>query len=222
MRRSPKYPEDLELVDRCLAGNSRAIGVLHEKYHGALGAFLSRMGAGAEEVNELITTLWTDCIQPHGKNRPLFFKYRGQCALGYWLKAVVLNRIIDKRREDGHYVPLPDDEEEGKPIGITMPERTNDPPLLDLMRRALNYAIDRSPSEHFVMLQLVHYGNLTQSEVGRMWKMDESKISRILHQTQQALETDILTFIKQEEPFLDLTWDDFVQLCDSVDRPLFQ
>jgi hypothetical protein len=66
-----------------------------------------------------------------------------------------------------------------------------------------------------LMLRLVYLNTLTQREVGRMWGWHESKVSRCLTQAMTDIQATTLSEIKRRDPWLDLAWEDFVELCES-------
>ena len=63
------------------------------------------------------------------------------------------------------------------------------------------------------MLKLVHLHQLTQREIARMWGWHESKVSRTLEVTRQNVARMILADLKKIDPWLELRWEDFVELC---------
>jgi DNA-directed RNA polymerase specialized sigma subunit len=65
------------------------------------------------------------------------------------------------------------------------------------------------------MLRLVFVHGLSQREVMRMWGWSESKVSRKLSSAMAHIEEQTLEKLKQMDPWLDLTWQDFVDLCDT-------
>jgi predicted DNA-binding protein (UPF0251 family) len=63
------------------------------------------------------------------------------------------------------------------------------------------------------MLKLVHLHDLSQREISRMWGWHESKVSRTLDGARQSVSKIILLELKKVDPWLELRWEDFVELC---------
>ena len=91
--------------------------------------------------------------------------------------------------------------------------------LLKLLRAAIRNAFAKRDSESVLMLKLVHVHQLTQREVARMWGWHESKVSRALEVARASIARDILLELKRADPWLELRWEDFLELCSgSADR----
>jgi len=65
------------------------------------------------------------------------------------------------------------------------------------------------------MLRLVYLHDVTQREVGRMWGWHESKVSRCLAQAMAEIEARTQERIRETDPWMELTWEDFLDLCEA-------
>ena len=92
---------------------------------------------------------------------------------------------------------------------------TSEKPLLNLLREAIQRAFARQDEDAVLMLKLVHVHQLSQREISRMWGWHESKVSRTLDTTRQSVAKIILLELKKVDPWLELRWEDFVELCAS-------
>ena len=81
------------------------------------------------------------------------------------------------------------------------------------MRRALT-ACD---VEELILLQLVHIHGVTQREVASLWKWHESRVSRHIKRTEEKIAKLTLQEVKETDPYLELRWNDFIELCQSVE-----
>jgi RNA polymerase sigma-70 factor (ECF subfamily) len=229
-----KHAADLNLAHQCLELDRPAIESLRRKYSSFLTSFLRGSGAGAAEATEIVETLWTDCVAGQGPRPPRLQRYRGQCALGHWLKTVALHELIDRRRRDerhrlilaqavspitaGHSVPQAD--------GALLPSNPANPPsgdvaLLQIMRAALIEGLRACPAEELTILQLIHLNHLTQRQVAAVWHVHESSISRRLEAAMKLIATETMRRVAAVDPWLHLRWEDFLDVCSAADFSLF-
>jgi RNA polymerase sigma factor (sigma-70 family) len=216
------------LAQRCLEGDQEAIATLQADYGPALIAYLIRSGAMESDAREIVGSLWADCTVGDSGRPPRFEKYHGKCALLTWLKTVALNALIDTKRRQARFRAI---EATVVATGGTaggcaalIPSSLGEPateaPLLEIMKTALLAAMERCPAQSYVMLQLVHLNGLTQREVAQAWGWHESKVSRALDAAAERIATETLRAVQEADPWLELGWDDFVELCQCHELPL--
>ncbi|MEY2504722.1 MAG: Bacteriophage protein [Verrucomicrobiota bacterium] len=214
-----RHEEDLAFVQRVLAIDASAAAELRRRYNGKLVGVLRARGATQTEAEDLVADLWTDCFAAR-ENRPtLLNKYQGRCALESWLLTVATHRLVDLKRRQSFRVEVPaatadspDDFFDRRP----QPEKpTSEKHLLQLLRQAIQSAFAKQEPEAVLMLKLVHLHQVSQRELARMWGWHESKISRTLDVTRQNVARIILAELKKVDPWLELRWEDFVELCAS-------
>jgi len=221
MNPAAQFPE-LERVQlhQCLQGDTAALADLREKHHASLGNILRARGASVSEAEELLADLWGDCVARNDDQPSLLEKFSGKCSLQGWLATVATRRWIDLKRkqtrrgenqlsshEDGNT-----DQFERLPAAATTPA---DDVLVNLLRDSLQTAFASCPPADLLMLRLVYLHGLSQRELMRMWGWSESKVSRKLSAAMEHIETHTLEYLKQKDAWLDLTWQDFVDLCET-------
>ncbi len=218
------HEQDLNFAQSVLSVNSAAAAELRHRYHGKLIAVLCARGANASEAEDLVADLWSDCFAAPPDRQTLLGKYQGRCALESWLLTVATNRLIDLKRKQSFRVAVPasnrtsDDFFDSRP----QPESVSrEEPVLKLLRGAIRNAFSRRDSESVLMLKLVHLHQLTQREIARMWGWHESKVSRALEVAREKIAHDILVELKQADPWLELRWEDFLELCAGSTDALF-
>ena len=212
-----RHEQDLAFVQRVLASEAPAASELRSRYHGKLVGVLRARGASQTEAEDLVADLWTDCFAPRGNRQTLLTKYQGRCALESWLLTVATNRLVDLKRRQSFRVDVssstsdsPEDFFDRRP----QPEKpTSEKPLLNLLHGAIQRAFAKQDEDAVLMLKLVHLHQLTQREISRMWGWHESKVSRTLEVTRQSVAKIILVELKKVDPWLELRWEDFVELC---------
>ncbi len=164
---------------------------------------------------------------PDESRQPRLALYEGRSSLVTWLNTVALNIFMDRKRRDERERLLmqptaeeaPDSDEDEKagratPIGAS-PKECDDPPLLDLMRRAIETAFQACAPEDFVLLQLSHCDGLRGLELAVMFRCHPSQITRRLASAQEGIATSVMQYVRQSDPWLDLRWEDFIELCSA-------
>ena len=218
------HEQDLNFAQSVLSVNSVAAAELRSRYHGRLVAVLCARGASATEAEDLVADLWSDCFAAPPNRQTLLSKYQGRCALESWLLTVATHRLIDLKRRQSFRVEVPasdrssDDFFDRRPQPESVPREES---LLRLLRAAIRNAFSRRDSESVLMLKLVHLHQLTQREIARMWGWHESKVSRALEVARESIARDILVELKRTDPWLELRWEDFLDLCAGSVNPLF-
>ena len=211
------HEHDLAFAARVLSSDSGAASELRARYESKLVAVLCSRGATLTEAEDLVADLWSDCFATNADARPLLSKYEGRSSLESWLITVAMHRLVDLKRRQSFRVNVP-----GSPSAAEdFLERTPQPsptlreePLLQLLKQAIGQAFSSVDPEDVLMLKLVHLYALTQREVGRMWGWHESKVSRTLDTARSQIAQRILLESKRTDPWLELRWEDFVELCE--------
>jgi len=217
---SAQMDDDRLQVQKCQQGDPDALAWLRDKCHSALTNILVGRGANRTEAEDILADLWSDCV-PGRQDRPaLLEKYSGKCNIQGWLATVATNRWIDRKRRDSKQVDLPPLDPE-KPEDSSLDHLpgpasvTKEDALVELLRASLKNAFARCPDDLMVLLRLVYIHRLSQREIVRMLGWHESKVSRALSQAMHQIQTDTLQELKKRDPLLELTWQDFVDLCET-------
>jgi len=212
--------DETALVSRCRRGNPEALAELRQGCHQTLVNILLSRGASRTEAEDLMADLWGECVPGPGDHPSLLEKFSGRCTLQGWIATVATNRWIDlKRRQErrGELALLEHAIGESNPVerlpAVSL--TTKDEALVNLLRDSLGAAFALVPSESLVLLRLVYLHHLTQRELVRMLGWSESKVSRILSQAMRTIEQHTLKELKKRDAWLELTWQDFVDLCET-------
>lgn len=208
---------DVDLVQQCIEGSEEAIGQLKKSLTPFLSKVLSSYGASKDEIDEILAQLWGDCLVGP---RPLFHVFNGRSALKSWLTAICVNRWISlKRREAQHtravYSLTIEAERPSAPgRSATSPP---DSSIIEILGPALREAFAACDVEELVLLQLVHMHGVTQREIASLWKWHESRVSRHIKRAEEKIAELTLRAVKETDPYLELGWQDFVELCRCVE-----
>jgi len=212
--------EEWGAVQRCLNGDAAALGGLRDRSQAALRAILLARGASPTEAEDILADLWADAVPGAGDRPALLEKFNGRCSLQAWLGTVATRRWIDlKRRQARRAGPEPADREGSSESVIErLPASESggsEAVLVELLRSSLQAAFADCDPEAMVLLRLVYVHGVTQRELVRMLGWHESKVSRTLSRAMQHIESRTLRELKSRDPWLDLTWQDFVDLCQT-------
>jgi RNA polymerase sigma factor (sigma-70 family) len=206
-------------VAKCRQGDVEALAELRDKYHKSLLGILVARGTARTEAEDLLADLWADCV-PGNDDRPsLLEKYSGKCTIQGWLATVATNRWIDLKRKQGRHVEV--DYNNAGPECAPLPDMeaaatyTSENTLVALLRESLKAAFGRCSPEARVLLRLIYLHDLSQREVVQMLGWSESKVSRFLSRAMEEIEKRTLAEVKRRDPWLELTWRDFVDLCET-------
>lgn len=215
------HPEDFLLAQKCLEGDARAIRELQETYAKPIKDYLVHRGATAYEAEEVTDGLWADCIAARPGNRPRLATYAGTSTLQAWLKAVALNRLVQVKRPRKREPVIVRDPEGKPPLDPSIDPPHVEAPLLEIMRGAVEAAFQECDSEDFVLVQLAHANGLLGRELAVMFSCSEAKISRHLERARRSIAEVTLEYVRRKDPWLELQWDDFLELCKVVSPASF-
>jgi RNA polymerase sigma factor (sigma-70 family) len=219
----PAHLSDLLLIEKCIAGHEASILTLQKTHGRDLLIFLMGAGGSADEAREIVQWLWADGLVGTPERPPFFTKFTGQSPLNAWLKPVALNRLMDfkrkEEREKGRRSRIEEAAEgSAESEADAEPGELLETNLLQLMRASVELAFSRCTDEEFVMLHLRFQDDLQIREIGKMWNRDGSSISRALNRLREAISIRTLENIRAIDPWLEIKWADFMEMCQWV-RP---
>jgi len=212
-------PEHLQ-VHRCQQGDPTALAELRAAHHPSLIGILRARGASVDETEELLADLWGDCVPRNNDEPALLDKFSGKCSVQAWLATVATRRWIDLKRKQtrrGENASPARAAEASDPLenlpaaGAT----TRDDWVVELLRDSLRAAFAACAPVDMLMLRLVYLHGVSQRELMRMWGWSESKVSRQLSHAMERIEQTTLRELKRKDAWLELAWQDFVDLCET-------
>ena len=212
--------EQLRRARRCLEGDGTALAELRAQCHGPLLGILRTRGASATEADDILADLWSDCVRQPGERPSLLEKFSGRTPLLSWLATVATNRWVDVKRRQARSVPTLSDGSEALEVAAGPVQNRagacdREEALVRLVGESLRAAFRRCSTQALVLLQLVYVHELSQREVGCMLGWSESKTSRFLSSALEQLETDTLQELRRRDRWLELSWEDLVELCET-------
>lgn len=213
------------LAEACVNGDPKAFERLKD-FESFLIGILRTRGATEIEAKDIVQNLWGDCVPRENSEKPcLMARYSGASALATWLATVSTNRLIDsKRRKRINTVNESVDEEKfGKYVSATDPDLQDDPTgaVRDLLQKCVQEAINSVELEHRLMLHLVFIESIQQREVAMMWNTSNTTVTRIFQASMNQVKRKTMHALKVREPWLDLQWEDFLQIAAMIPKLLF-
>jgi len=205
-------------VAKCRQGDPEALAELREKCQNSLLGILLSRGADRTEADDLLADLWADCVPGQDDRPSILEKFSGKCTLQGWLATVATNRWVDRKRKQSRYVD-PGQNENGTEhdylARLEAAAYASDDTLISLLRDSLKASFGQCSPEARVLLRLVYLHELSQREIVQMLGWSESKVSRFLSKAMEEIEKHTLAEVKKRDPWLELTWQDFVELCET-------
>jgi len=206
-------------ASKCRQGDVEALAELRERCHGPLLGILLARGAARTEAEDLLADLWADCVTGQNDRPSILEKFSGRCTLQGWLATVATNRWVDlKRKQNRHIYPgntLGDSTEENYLTRIEAASYASEDTIIALLRDCLKGAFACCEPEARVLLRLVYLHDLSQREIVQMLGWSESKVSRFMSRAMKEIEMHTMAEIKKRDPWLELSWQDFVELCET-------
>ena len=211
-----QYVADFSLVERCLQNDAAALAELQRENRGPVAAFLSAKGASHLEAQETVDLLWGDLVTPTATGRSPLGRYNGQCSILTYVSIVALNKLYDRKKVGGRHdrrFPSRESVEFAEPAGES---RLKDYPLIELIRAAVEFGFQQCDAEDFVIVHLQYYDGLERDDLMRMFRCSESTIYRKLEAARETLRKSALSYIRERDPWLELRWEDFLELCQTT------
>jgi RNA polymerase sigma-70 factor len=188
---------DLALATACRAGHDGAWEHFIRELRPALYA-AGRMIAG-DDGREIADSLYAELFglqSPDGSRRSLLAYYHGRSRLITWLRSVLVQRTIDRRRQSVRLTSLDESSAESPAqahAGVTAtlvapadpdPDRER---LVACAQSALDAAIDALEPRDRIRLRLYYGQDLTLARIGRLLGESEATVSRRLDRARRQL-----------------------------------
>lgn len=222
VRKTP-HP-DIEVAEAALDGEADAVASVVEMLRSpSLVAAILARGANPAEAHDLVNDLIGDCyggVRTKGGLHRLLGRYNGGCPLPAFFRRIAINRLISLKRASRPMVALDDDGNGCRDLPAQEESLTGsgDDALIALLRDAIERARARVDPEKLVFVRLMIAYNVPQKRLGNLLGWHESKVSRVKTDLLAELRMRILEELRLVDPWLELEWEDFVELCaESVD-----
>jgi RNA polymerase sigma-70 factor (ECF subfamily) len=188
---------DLALACACAEGGDAAWNHFVLEFRPRLYA-AARAIAG-DQGRELADSLYAELYGlevREGRRRSLFEYFHGRSSLLTWLRTVMAQRYVDRKRTAARLRPIDDAPEPATPASAPDVDRAR---YVSLMQRALTAALEALPAGDRLRLSYYYLQELRMAEIGRLLGESEATVSRKLERTRQALRGDVEHRLKHDE-----------------------
>jgi RNA polymerase sigma-70 factor len=187
---------DLALACACRAGHDGAWEHFIRELRPSL--YASARTIAGDDGRELADSLYAELFGlpgPDGKRQSLLAYYHGRSRLITWLRSVMVQRLIDRRRATARFEPLEDD----GPLEVPSTSAPTDPErqrLSALAQQALDTAIDGLEAKDRLRLRLYYGQDLTLARIGRLLGESEATVSRKLERARRTLRGEVASILR--------------------------
>ena len=145
---------------------------------------LDRSGEARDLADSLYAELYG--IDEHGAPRQSLLRYfHGRSSLGTWLRAVLVQRYVDRVRVHKRTAQLSDEVAARSVVSSAADPEC--PRLVRALRHALAEAVSALDPRDRLRLSCYYVEQLTLAQTGRLLKEHEATVSRQLSRTREAL-----------------------------------
>jgi RNA polymerase sigma-70 factor (ECF subfamily) len=184
--------QDLALACACAGGDDSAWEFFVRELRPVLYRSADAIDAsgGARELADSIYADLFGLDDRSGVRRSLFRYFHGRSSLATWLRAVLVQRHVDRVRAGRRVEALPDEELAAPRVSPPLPDTDRETYVL-LMRRALTRALGALAAGDRLRLGCYYAQGMSLASIGRMLREHESTVSRHLARTRRAIREDV-------------------------------
>jgi RNA polymerase sigma-70 factor (ECF subfamily) len=154
-------------------------------------------GGGAREIADAMYADLYGIREHDGGRRSLLRYFHGRSSLATWLRAVLAQRYVDRRRVARRETELPN---EDSPAALPAADRALEPDrprFLGLLQQALADAVSRLVPRDRLRLGCYYAQGLTLAETGRVLQEHEATVSRQLARARRAIRVDVERVLRE-------------------------
>jgi RNA polymerase sigma-70 factor (ECF subfamily) len=183
------HAADLALACACSIGRDAAWEHFVREFRPILRRLAARH-APPDAAHDVADSVYAELFgleERDGSRRSLFDYYHGRSPLASWLRAVIVQRFVDRARAGKRNEPLPEPGEAGEPVSVEPLPDVDRGRLLPLVRAALKTAIAALEPRDRLRLSLYYVQELKLATVGRVTGESEATVSRKLDRVRRTL-----------------------------------
>ncbi len=159
---------EIDLITRCVNGDGAAAHALHERYYSAAAAFLRKLGARPDEMEDACQEVFLQ-----------FFRYlpsfRGESQIKTWLFRLCISEARRARRRRRVRATL------ATLLGRELPQEAVVPPATAseaTLRRQVETGLDRLSEGHRLVFVLLEMEGLPANQVAELARCSEATVWR--------------------------------------------
>ena len=189
--------DELCLVLACEQGSEEGWSHFDQNYRAGMEAVARSLTRDEAEAEDLTQSLMGDLYGVRvedGRRISKFSHYAGRGSLGGWLRAVVYQTFIDRKRQTARFEQVAEDTEFERLASTTEHPLVAPPPRPDALEDVrLRRATEEAIAEGFaaledrdrLLLNYYYFEDLTLKQIGALMKVHEATISRWLQRAQK-------------------------------------
>jgi RNA polymerase sigma-70 factor (ECF subfamily) len=184
--------EDLALACACAAGHEGAWEHFVREHRPLLyraADTIDPTGGSRELADSLYGELF-GLAERDGERRSLFEYFHGRSSLSTWLRAVLVQRYLDRLRNARRFEELPA-EDYSNVARASVAHQPHAARYVELMRRAVAAAVTRLAPRDRLRLGYYYAEDLTLAQIGRALKEHEATVSRNLARARRDIRRDV-------------------------------
>ena len=192
------HVKELALACACRAGDDQAWEHFIREYRPGLYAAARAVAgdAGRDLADGLYAELF-GLAERDGERRSLFAYYHGRSRLTTWLRSVLVQRHIDRRRSEARLEPLDEERTDGMPAAAAAPDPARIA-YVSMAQAVLDEAIAGLETKDRLRLRLYYGQQLTLAQIGRLTGEHEATVSRKLDRVRRDLHHSVETLLRRE------------------------
>jgi RNA polymerase sigma-70 factor (ECF subfamily) len=193
--------DDLELARLCAEGDERAWERFVREYRPLLYRAADALDRtqGAREIADSLYAELYGIKTAAGERQSLFRYYEGRSSLATWLRAVLVQRYVDRTRVERRTTSLAEEEAPAR-AEEPNPHRSR---YIALVRQALGRAVAALAARDRLRLGCYYVQELTLAETSRVMNESEATSSRRLARTRTAIRSDVEQQLRDESRMSD-------------------
>jgi RNA polymerase sigma factor (sigma-70 family) len=169
-----------------------------------------------EKAREIVADVIADCCgatKGVRSGKSLLENYHGRCPLPNWLAGVAVSRLKNWWKSGQYRYEVAGYEEEN--LTEHNPPSAEDTETVALLADALQAAFHRLEAKRWVILRLIFLHGVQRDRVAAMLRCHPSTITRELASILEQVKKQTLGALRDLDPYLELTWPDFLALCQN-------
>lgn len=200
--------QDLALACACAGGNEHAWDTFVLEYRPVLyraADALDPSGGAREVADSLYGELFGLKIREGERHSHLHY-FHGRSSLATWLRAVLSQRYVDRRRQYARLEALPDDEAGAVATTTSRASSTLTPAVLrfiEILRRVINTVVAALPPRDRLRLRSYYAQDMTLAQIGKVLGESEATTSRQLARTRRTIREQVERTLREEERMSD-------------------
>lgn len=185
-----KPATDHLLVEKTLAGDTRAFGILIERHQGFIFTIVYRVVKGREEAEEITQDVFLKAYEALGS-------FRKESKFTTWLYKIAYHKALDKVRGTKQTILMELNE------NLKVPQVQDLEDGLDLMLREersqlVKSCIEKLPPQEAALISLYYFEEQSVKEIAEVTGLSEDNIKIKLYRSRKILFSLLEEYIKSE------------------------